>query len=77
MLLAEARRDPYRTLTLTERLRVIARCCHMHSYGPIRWLSLLGVLALNYAAFVAGRIARGIQSRFSGHRCGSTGTGNT
>lgn len=62
----------YRTLKLAERLRVIARCCQMHSYGPIRRLALWGVLALNYAAFVAGGVARGITSLI-GRRCGSTG----
>lgn len=55
--------SPYRTLTIGERLRVIARCCRMHSYGPIRQLFLWGVLALNYVAFLAGRFARGMESR--------------
>ena len=68
--------SPYRTLTLAERLRVIARCCQMHSYGPIRRFVLWGVLALNYAAFVAGRTARCITLLIAG-RCGRTGTVNT
>lgn len=57
--------SPYRTLKLAERLRVIDRCCQLHSYGLIRRLALWGVLALNYAAFVAGRLARGISLRLA------------
>jgi glycosyltransferase involved in cell wall biosynthesis len=53
-----ARVSPYRTLTLAERLRVVRRCCRMHGYGLGRWLALWGILALGYAAFVAGRLAR-------------------
>jgi glycosyltransferase involved in cell wall biosynthesis len=54
-----ARVSPYRTLSLAERLRVVGRCCRMHGYGPGRWLALWGILTLSYAAFVAGRFARG------------------
>jgi cellulose synthase/poly-beta-1,6-N-acetylglucosamine synthase-like glycosyltransferase len=54
--------SPYRPLTLAERLRVVRRCCRMHGYGLRRWLALWGILALGYAAFVAGRIARGFRS---------------
>lgn len=67
---------PYRTLNIAERLRVIARCCTMHSYGPIRRLALWGVLALNYAAFVAGRVAYGTRVLIA-RRCGSTDRGTT
>lgn len=52
----------YRALTLTERLRVFVRCCRMHGYGPGGWLLLGGVLALGYAAFLAGRISRGLET---------------
>ncbi len=55
-----ARVSHYRTLSLAERLRVVGRCCRMHGYGPGRWLALWGVLTIGYAAFVAGRIARGV-----------------
>ena len=54
-----ARVSPYRTLSLAERLRVVGRCCRMHGYGPGRWLALWGILALAYAAFLAGRLNRG------------------
>jgi glycosyltransferase involved in cell wall biosynthesis len=54
-----ARVSPYRTLSPAERLRVVGRCCRMHGYGPGRWLALWGMLTLGYAAFVAGRFARG------------------
>ncbi len=58
-----ARVSPYRTLSLAERLRVVGRCCRIHGYGPGRWLALWGILTLGYAAFVAGRFARGFANQ--------------
>lgn len=58
-----SRVSPYRTLSLAERLRVVGRCCGMHGYGPGRRLALWGILALGYAAFVTGRIARSFTRR--------------
>ena len=60
-----SRVSPYRPLTLAERLRVAGRCCRMHGYGPARQLALWGILALGYAAFLAGRIARSFARRGS------------
>ena len=58
-----ARVSPYRPLFLAERLRVVGRCSRMHRYGPGRWLARWGILALGYAAFLAGRVTRGFANQ--------------
>ena len=58
-----ARVSPYRPLFLAERLRVVGRCSRMHRYGLGRWLALWGILALGYAAFLAGRVTRGFANQ--------------
>ena len=39
-------------------IAVVRRCCRMHGYGLGRWLALWGILALDYGAFLTGRLAR-------------------
>jgi glycosyltransferase involved in cell wall biosynthesis len=58
-----ARVSAYRALTLAERVRITDRCRRMHGYGLGRSLTLWAILALGYAAFMAGRVARGLRHK--------------